>query len=107
MRKAPSWFVKALKALNPHFTVAWDEAQGLWAVRESVRSSALISEIDGAPVYRIKRRPETALRFAGLGSRLLDHVRRNDPRRYSSVQQMVKKLRIDDRARPATLAAQF
>lgn len=78
----------------------WDEKQNLWAVQESVRHSQLVTSIEGAPVYRMHRRPETALRFADVGSRLLDSVRRNDPRRYNSVQQMVKKLKIDDRERP-------
>lgn len=99
-RKVPSWFAKALKAVNAHFTVEWDAAQGLWAVKESVRHSTLAAVVEGAPVYRIRRRPETALRFAELGSKLLDYVRRNDPRRYRSVEQMVKQLRIDDRVNP-------
>jgi hypothetical protein len=99
-RKAPAWFVRALKALNPHFSVEWDQTHKLWAVREAVRHSSLAAEVEGAPVYRIRRRPETALRFAELGSRLLDYVRRNDPRRYRSVEHMVKKLRIDDRVNP-------
>lgn len=99
-RKAPSWFVRALKALNPHFSVEWDSQHKLWAVKEAVRHSSLVASLEGAPVYRIGRRPETALRFADVGSRLLDYVRRNDPRRYRSVEQMIKKLRIDDRVNP-------
>ncbi len=100
-RKAPSWFVKALKALNPHFSVEWDDSQKLWSVKEAVRHSSLVAETpEGAAVYRIRRRPETALRFAGLGMRLLDHIRKNDPRRYRDVKQMVEKLRIDGRANP-------
>lgn len=99
-RKVPAWFAKALKAVNPHFSVEWDAAQGLWAIKESVRHSTLVTSVEGAPVYRIHRRPETALRFAGIGSKLLDYVRRNDPRRYRSVEQMVAKLRIDDRVNP-------
>lgn len=99
-RKAPSWFVRALKSLNPHFSVEWDQKHELWAVKEAVRHSTLVASIEGAPVFRIHRRPETALRFAALGSRLLDHIRKNDPRRYRDVAQMVKKLRIDDRVNP-------
>lgn len=100
MRQPPAWFVRCLRSLNPHFSVEWDQTQGLWAVKEAVRHSSLVSSLGGAPVYRVRRRPETALRFAGLGSRLLDHVRRNDPRRYRSVEHMIKKLRIDERVNP-------
>jgi hypothetical protein len=106
-RKAPSWFVKALKGLNPHFSVEWDRAREVWAVKEAVRHSSLVADVEGAPVYRIHRRPETALRFTTLGSRLLDFVRRNDPRRYSSVEQMVKKLRIDEGERPSIPTSTF
>ena len=100
MRTAPSWFVRALRALNPHFSVKWDARGKVWMVQESVRHSTQVATLQGAPVFRIHRRPETALRFADLGSRLLDYVRRNDPRRYRSVEQMVNKLRIDEGERP-------
>lgn len=100
-RQAPTWFVRALAALNPHFSVEWDQKHSLWAIKESVRHSSLVmSTPEGAPVFRMHRRPETALRFADLGSRLLQHIRKNDPRRYRDISQMVKQLRIDDRARP-------
>lgn len=100
-RQAPPWFVKALKALNPHFSVEWDQRQRVWAIREAVRCSSLVAETsEGAPVYRMHRRPETALRFAELGLRVLEYVRKNDPRRYRDVKQMVDKLGIDKGERP-------
>ncbi len=100
MPTAPSWFVRELKRLNPHFGVRFSEKHGSWEITESVRTSKQIASVEGAPVFLMHRRPETALRFKGLGERCLAYVRRNDPRRYNSVQQMVDKLGIDKGERP-------
>lgn len=94
---APAWFVRKLKALSPHFDVKWDERRQKWAILEWVRWSTYVSDIDGAPVLRRHRRPMPALYVAGLGSRVIEWVRRNDPRRFRSMREMIDKLDIDDR----------
>lgn len=100
MPAAPSWFIRELKRLNPHFGARWSDKQKLWEITEAVRTSKQIASVEGAPVFLMHRRPETALRFKELGERCLAYVRRNDPRRYNSVQKMVDKLGIDKGSRP-------
>lgn len=100
MPTPPAWFVKELKRLNPHFGVRFSEKHKLWEITEAVRTSQQIASFEGAPVYKMHRRPETALRFKDLGERCLSFVRRNDPRRYNSIQKMVDALGIDKGERP-------
>lgn len=96
----PAWIVRKLKEINPRFGIAWDDTRKMWTITEEVRRVEQVAEVDGAPVFKMHRRAETALRFKGLGSKMLDYVRRNDPRKYRSVVQMVEKLGIDKGARP-------
>lgn len=100
MPTPPSWFVRELKRINPHFGVRWSAKKACWEITEAVRTAALVATVEGAPVFRMDRRPESALRFKELGERCLAYVRRNDPRRYNSVQKMVEALGIDKGARP-------
>lgn len=100
MPTAPAWFVRELRRINPHFGVRFNIKKACWEITEAVRTAAQVASVGGAPVFRMDRRPETALRFKELGEKCLAYVRRNDPRRYSSVQQMVDKLGIDKGERP-------
>jgi hypothetical protein len=93
--RPPAWFVRKLRELNPHFIVRWDFSRGRWAIMEAVRDCRHVAYHKGAAVYRLHRRPEPSLFFQGLGSKVLEYVRKNDPRRFRSVQQMVDELKID------------
>lgn len=95
MRTPPAWFVKCLKGINPNFSVSWRENRGKWAIMEGVRTSVHVGNINGSPVYKISRRPEPALFVSSLGSKVLDYVQRNDPRKYKSLQEMIDALDID------------
>jgi hypothetical protein len=100
MPTPPAWFVKSLRAINPHFGVRFCARRRTWEITEAVRTSKCVATLEGAPVFRIDRRPEGALRFKELGERCLAYVRRNDPRRYRSVEAMVESLGIDKGERP-------
>ena len=100
MPRPPSWFLSKLKAINPYFGVEWDDRKNIWAITEGVRHVS----VAGAGIFVMRRRNEPALRFKELGSRALEYVRRNNPRRFRSVQQMVDGLGIDKGAKSAMQA---
>ena len=100
MPKPPPWFLRKLKAINPYFGVEWDGRKNTWAITEGVRHVT----VAGAGIFVMRRRHEPALRFKGLGSRVLEYVRRNNPRRFSSVKNMVDGLGIDSGAKSAMQA---
>lgn len=64
---------------------------------EAVRTSKHVGSLDGAPVFVMSRRPEPALLFRNLNYRTLEFVRRNDPRRYKNIQDMIDRLDLDDK----------
>lgn len=64
---------------------------------EAVRWSRQEAHLNGAAVYQLSRRPEPALYCGKLTHKVLEYVRRNDPRRYKSVQEMIEVLDLDDK----------
>lgn len=95
MRKPPRWFVKALQRLNRHFTVRWVESKQLWAINEGVRWSQFQGFHQGSALYTVGRRPLLGIYVPELGSRVLELVKSRDPRRYRSIEAMVKGMNID------------
>lgn len=106
-RTPPAWFVRKLREINRHFSVAWNPNRGKWMIQEGVRWTTYQNTRNGAPVYRMHRRPTPALYVAELGSHVLDIVRRNDPRRYRNIDDMIDVLGIDknERGDPALTLA--
>lgn len=95
MRTPPSWFVRELKRINRHFSVRWHPSKGAWSIDEGVRWSVYRGLREGAPVYTIGRRPLRGLYFSDLGSGVLDMIKRADPRRFRTVEDLVEGLGID------------
>ena len=97
MPTPPRWFVAKLKNINRNFDVWFDPNTKLWVIGERVRWSVHKASREGSSVYEMTRRPLPALRVSSLGSKVLDFVRRNDPRKYKNVQEMIDALDIDDK----------
>jgi hypothetical protein len=94
-RIAPVWFTRKLRSINRHFVARWHDDKGLWSIDENVRWSTFSGFHDGAAVYRLRRRPARGIYVRELGHEALQLVRRQDPRRFKSMADVIKGLNID------------
>lgn len=100
MPTPPLWFLRELRKINPYFGARFNAEKEVWEITEAVRHARRSGQINGSPLFIMRRKSECALRVKELGERWLAYVRRNDPRKYNSIAKMVDALKIDEQKMP-------
>lgn len=95
MRVAPRSFVAMLRRVDRRLAVYFEPQKGCWVIAERTRRIHNEGILDGKPFQRIGPRLTRIFYLQGLGSRVIDWLRRLDMSRFRSVEQMVKELEMD------------
>lgn len=103
-RIAPAWFVRKLKAIDSRLSVFWNDRLKRWTIAETVSHANRVGRLGEDTLYRVIRKTPRVFYCEDLGSRVLEAVRRLDMRRFSSMDQMIQELQIDDDGKRPTYA---
>jgi len=95
-RTPPTWFAKALRAIDHRLRVRWLPAQRRWMITERVPGAVFCGLLGSVPLYRVSQQEQRVVFCEELGSRVLDWVRRVDMSRFQTQDDMIKRLNVDE-----------
>ncbi len=88
-----------LRRVDRRLTVYHDDRKGCWVLAERTRRIHNEGTLNGKPFQRMGDRLTRIFYLQGLGSRVIDWLRRADMSRFKSVKEMVAGLDLDDAER--------
>jgi len=88
-----------LRRVDRRLAVYFNDRKGCWVIAERTRRIHNEGTLNGRPFQRMGDRFTRIFYLQGLGSRVIDYLRRVDMSRFKSVQEMVAGLDIDEAER--------
>ncbi len=84
-----------LRRVDRRLTVYFEPRKGCWVIAERTRRIHNEGTLNGKPLQRMGPRATRIFYLQGLGSRVIDYLRRVDMSRFKTVKEMVAALDID------------
>jgi hypothetical protein len=94
-RTPPQWFQRRLKAFDRRLDCRWSDAHGHWVIAERVPRVVFVGTAEGMTLHKMEPRYDRVFYVLELGTQIIDWLRRNDMKRFASVESMVQALEID------------
>jgi hypothetical protein len=88
--KAPSWFSKKLRELDPRLVVFFNPSVKKWEIAQKLKRVQNCGFWNGMKILRVVEYRSKVLHIESLGSKVFKWIRENDPRNHRTPNEMLK-----------------